>query len=111
LVIVEAERDGADLVATHVTVVEEPQDEGLVQVRGTIGEVDGSRWRLEFGQVRVTSTADVTGGEPQAGVRVIVWGERGTDGNVQARFARVLDDAPIAGVATPAPEGEDASSE
>lgn len=111
LVIVEAERDGADLVATDVTVVEEPQDEGLVQVRGTIGEVDGSRWRLEFGQVRVTSTADVTGGEPQAGVRVIVWGERGTDGNVQARFARVLDDAPIAGVATPAPEGEDASSE
>jgi hypothetical protein len=97
LVIVDARRLGGELHSTGLMVIEQPGQPSLVQLQGTIGDIDGSRWTLEIGTVRVASTADVSG-RPDVGVRVFVWGERGVDGTLQATYARVLDDAPITGV-------------
>ena len=105
LVIVDTQRDsGIGLVTTGYATVESPDDLALVRFQGTISHIDGTRWNLEFGQVRVASTADVSG-EPDVGVRVIVWGERGPDGALQARYVRVLDDVPVL---TPTPGAEPA---
>jgi hypothetical protein len=101
LVAIEARRDGADLVVTQYTTVESPDDLALVQVQGTIYEMDGSRWTLEFAQVRVDSTVDVAG-DPQVGERALLWGERGRDGGIRARYVIVLDDRPVL-VSTPSP--------
>jgi hypothetical protein len=94
LVSVNTKRAGADLEVTGYEVIESPDNLALVRFQGTISQIDGSKWSLEFGQVRVVSTAEVEG-EPEVGVRVIVWGERGVDGNLQARYVRVLDDEPV----------------
>lgn len=105
LVVVDARRIGGDLHSTGLTVIEQPGQPSLVQLQGTIGQIDGSRWTLEIGQVRVASTADVSG-RPDVGVRVFVWGERGVDGTLQATYARVLDDAPITAPPEEAADGE-----
>ncbi len=95
LIIVDTKRQGGDLVATNVSVVETPDGPSLVQLEGTISKIDGSRWTLEIGQVHVSSIAHVTG-RPAVGVRVIVWGSRGSDGTIEGSYARVLDQTPIA---------------
>jgi hypothetical protein len=95
LVIVDAKRQGADLVATNISVAEDADGPSLVQLEGTISKINGSRWTLEIGQVHVPSTAHVTG-HPDVGVRVLVWGSRGADGTIEGSFGRVLDQTPIA---------------
>ncbi|MEX0683610.1 MAG: DUF5666 domain-containing protein [Dehalococcoidia bacterium] len=95
LVSVEVRRQGSDLFAKSLFVVETTDDHHLVRTQGTISEIDGSRWTLEFGQVRVASTAEVTGGEPGVGQRALIWSEQGVDGELQARYARLLDDRSI----------------
>ncbi len=105
LVIVDTKRQGDDLVASNLSIVETPDGPSLVQLEGTISEIDGSRWTLELGQVHVPSIAEVTG-RPAVGVRVIVWGSRGSDGTIEGTFARVLDQAPVTAdntTPTPAP--------
>lgn len=102
LVVVETRRQGSDLVAGTIKVVQNPNGPQLVQLEGTIGAIDGSRWTLEIGQVRVASTAEVipSGARPEVGKRVIVWVTQGRDGSLDATFARVLDQSPVV---TPAP--------
>ncbi|MEK7247629.1 MAG: DUF5666 domain-containing protein, partial [Chloroflexota bacterium] len=99
LVVVETRRQGSELVASNIKVVEEPNGPPLVQFEGTILQIEGSRWTLEIGQVRVASTAQVTG-KPELGKRVIVWVTQGRDGDLEATFARILDQSPVV---TPAP--------
>lgn len=94
LVVAETRRDGTDLVSGPLTIIEQPDQPALVQLQGTISAIDGSRWTLEIGDVKVASTARVSG-RPDVGVRAFIWGQRGTDGTLQATYARVLDDAPI----------------
>jgi hypothetical protein len=95
LVSVDLRRAGADLAALNFVQVEGPQDQGLIRTQGTIRAIDGSRWTLEFGDVRVTSTADVAGSDPGVGQRALIWSERGLDGGLQARYVRVLDDTSV----------------
>lgn len=99
VVVVETRRQGSELVASNIKVVEEPNGPPLVQLEGTILQIEGSRWTLEIGQVRVASTAQVTG-KPELGKRVIVWVTQGRDGDLEATFARILDQSPVV---TPAP--------
>jgi hypothetical protein len=99
LVVAEVKRQGNDLVASSIAVVQEPDGPALAQHEGTILQIDGSRWTLEIGQVRVASTAEVTG-NPEVGKRVIVWVEQGRNGDLEATFARILDQSPVV---TPAP--------
>jgi hypothetical protein len=106
IIAAETRRDGNELVVQEYTVIESPDDPALVRAQGTIQQIDGSRWTLEFGQVRVDSRVDVTG-EPQPGVRALLWGERGNDGGLQARYVIVFDETPVLAptpiAATPAP--------
>lgn len=99
LVVAETRRQGNELVASNIKVVEGPDGPALVQLEGTILKIEGSRWTLEIGQVRVASTAQVTG-KPELGKRVIVWVTQGRDGGLEATFARILDQSPVV---TPAP--------
>jgi hypothetical protein len=99
LVVTETRRQGNELVASNIKVVEGPDGPALVQLEGTIIQIDGSHWTLEIGQVRVASTAQVTG-KPEVGKRVIVWGTQGREGGLEATFARILDQSPVV---TPAP--------
>lgn len=105
--LIEAHRVGADLVVSDFTVTESPDGPSLIRLQGTVNAIDNTRWTLEFGEVRVDSTADVTG-TPNVGVRVILWCSRATqDGSLEARFARVLDDIPVL---TPTPVPVDTSA-
>ena len=108
LVSVETERVGNDLNATSLVVVETAEQEGLIRMQGTIKAIDGTRWTLEFGQVRVSSTAEVIGSEAGVGQRALMWSEPGVDGQLQAVYVRVLDDqsilTSIIGNVTPTPE-------
>jgi hypothetical protein len=97
---IDAHRVGSDLVVSDYTVTESPDGPVLVRMQGTVGEIDGSSWTLEFGAVKVDSTADVTG-TPAVGVRAILWCDRDIEGNLEAQYARVLDDVPVL---TPTPE-------
>jgi hypothetical protein len=95
LISVDLRREGSDLAALDFVQVETAEDVGLIRTQGTIRAIDGSRWTLEFGDVRVTSTADVAGSEPGVGQRALIWSERGVDGGLEARYVRVLDDTSI----------------
>jgi hypothetical protein len=100
LVVAETRRQGSELVASNIKVVEGPDGPALFQLEGTIIQIDGSRWTLEkIGQVRVASTAQVTG-KPDLGKRVIVWVTQDRDGDFEATFARILDQSPVV---TPVP--------
>jgi hypothetical protein len=102
LVVVDVQRQGNDLTATSLSVIQPPDGPQLVQLEGTISEIDGSRWTLkDIGQVRVSSTAKVSGA-PALGKRVIVWGSQGRDGELEGTFARILDQSPVT---TPVPAG------
>lgn len=113
LVVAETVRDGNDLTSPNLLTVIQQPGSMLVQLQGTIRNIEGSRWTLEIGDVLVRSTARVTG-TPDVGVRAIVWGQRGTDGTLQATYARVLDDSPVLALVgaepTPSPQPPDVGS-
>jgi len=94
---IDARREGLDLAATAVSVVETPDAPALFRWQGTILNIDGSRWTLEWGEVRVAAgTATVTPSVTAVtGTRAIIWGERGPDGALQAKFVRLLDQSSI----------------
>ncbi|MEO8456284.1 MAG: DUF5666 domain-containing protein [Chloroflexota bacterium] len=94
LIIVSAKRVDGELQAIAYTVIEAKDSPPLVEVEGLIKEIHGSRWTLDIGQVRVSSTTKLTG-KAQSGERVIVWGARGDDGVIDGTTALVLDDTPI----------------
>lgn len=100
--LIDAHRSGADLVVSDYTVAESPDAPPLMRLQGTVNHIDGSRWTLEFGTVKVDSTAGVLG-TPNVGVRVILWCARDSrDGTLEALYARILDDVPVL-TPTPAP--------
>lgn len=92
LISVETERgNGGDLTASGFFEIEATDDEGLIRTQGTISGIAGSRWTLEFGDVSVFATAEIAGGEPGVGQRVLIWSEPGDGGGLVARYVRVLD--------------------
>ena len=96
LISVETERgDAGELNASGFFEIEATDDEGLVRTQGTISEIDGNRWALEFGDISVLATAEIAGGEPGIGQRVLIWSEPRAGGNLVARYVRVLDHEPI----------------
>ena len=97
----ELRRRGDDLEVESSTSIEEPEETGLVSLNGVITQIDGGRWTLDFGTVRVASTADVSGPEPVVGARALVWGRQNQNAVFEASYARVLDKSPV--VATPVP--------
>jgi hypothetical protein len=97
----ELRRRGNDLEVESSTLIEEPEETGLVSLNGVITQVDGGRWTLDFGTVRVASNADVSGPEPVVGARALVWGRQNQNAVFEASYARVLDKSAV--VSTPTP--------
>ena len=96
LISVETERgDGDDLTAASFFEIEATDDGGLIRTQGTISELAANRWTLEFGAVSVLATAEIAGGEPGIGQRVLIWSEPGEGGDLIALYVRVLDQEPI----------------
>ncbi|MCH7810125.1 MAG: hypothetical protein IH863_06060 [Chloroflexi bacterium] len=92
LISVETERgDGGDLTASGFFEIEATDDEELIRTQGTISGIAGDRWTLEFGDVSVLATAEIAGGEPGVGQRVLIWSERGEGDDLVALYVRVLD--------------------
>ncbi len=92
LISVETERgDGGDLTASSFFEIEATDDEEMIRTQGTISGIDGNRWTLEFGDVNVLATAEIAGGEPGVGQRVLIWSEPGDGGGLEAHYVRVLD--------------------
>ena len=87
--------DSGSLTASGFFEIEATDDEELVRTQGTIGRIDGSRWALEFGDVRVLATAEIAGGKPGIGQRVLIWSEPSEGGDLIALYVRVLDHKPI----------------
>ncbi len=94
-------RDGNELVVTAYESIDSRGDVELVRLQGTILDIQGATWTMEFGQVRADSTVDVSG-EPEVGTRVIVWAQPGPQGGLEAVYAVVLDDTPVL-TPTPSP--------
>jgi len=98
LISVETERgEGGDMTASGFFEIEATDDEELVRTQGTISEIAGNRWTLEFGDVSVLATAEIAGGEPGVGQRVLIWSEPDAGGDLVARYVRVLDHESILG--------------
>jgi hypothetical protein len=96
LISVETERgDGGDLTASGFFEIEATDDEELIRTQGKISGIAGNRWKLEFGDVSVLATAEIAGGEPGIGQRVLIWSEAREGGNLIALYVRVLDHEPI----------------
>jgi hypothetical protein len=104
LISVETEReDGGDLTAASFFEIEATDDGGLIRTQGTISGIAANRWTLEFGAVSVLATAEIAGGEPGIGQRVLIWSEPGEGGELIALYVRVLDQEPISDALLPAP--------
>jgi hypothetical protein len=108
VVTVNARRQGDEFFVNDFYVVETPDDTGFIRLQGTIKNIDGVAWTMEFGQIRVDSTAEVIGGEPGVGQRALIWGEQGVNGRLEAVFVRILDaesilSAAVDLLATPSP--------
>jgi hypothetical protein len=101
LLFVDLIRRGADLEVKSYTRIEAPDDTGLVRLDVTISKLEGALWTVDFGTVRVSSTAEFSGPEAVVGARAIVWGRQNQNGVLEASFARILDKTAV--VATPAP--------
>ena len=101
LLFVDLARHGSDLEVKSYTRIQAPDDTSLVRLDVTITKLDGAIWTVDFGTVRVSSTADFSGPEETVGARAIVWGRRNQNGVLEATFARVLDKNAV--VPTPAP--------
>jgi hypothetical protein len=85
-------KDGV-LTVAQVEVVTGPEDEPLSRFKGTAIVIEGSTWSMEIGDIRVGSTAEISG-EPLEGARAIVW-YGPNDGVLQARYVHVLDEEPV----------------
>ena len=109
LLALDLRRRGRDLEVQSTTVIEDPDEPGLVRLSGAISKIDGAFWTLDFGTVRVASTADFSGPEPEVGVRALVWGKQNQNAVFEATYARVLDDNPV--LTTPAPSPDEAEAE
>ena len=107
LLALDLRRRGRDLEVQSTTVIEGPDDPSLVRLSGAISKIDGAFWTLDFGTVRVASTADFSGPEPEVGVRALVWGKQNQSAVFEATFARVLDDNPVITTPTPSPDEDD----
>ena len=103
LLALELRRHGSDLEVQSSTLIEEPEETGLVRLNGTITQIDGAFWTLDFGNVRVASTADFSGPDPVVGARALVWGRQNQNAVFEASYARVLDKSPVITTPTPAP--------
>jgi hypothetical protein len=101
LLFVDLIRRGADLEVKSYTRIEAPDDTGLVRLDVTISKLEGALWTVDFGTVRVSSTAEFSGPEAVVGARAIVWGRQNQNGVLEASFARILDKTAV--VATPTP--------
>lgn len=96
LISVEADRGaGGDLIASGFFEIESMDDGSLIRTQGTINGIKGNRWTLQFGDVSVPASAEIAGGEPGIGQRVLIWSERDADDNLVARYVRVLDDESV----------------
>lgn len=104
LLALELRRRGNDLEVQSSTLVQGPNDPGLVRVDVLINAIEGALWTVDFGTVRVASTADSSGPEAVAGARAIVWGRQNQNGAFEASYARILDKTPA--IATPTPAAE-----
>jgi Domain of unknown function (DUF5667)/Domain of unknown function (DUF5666) len=99
---IELLRHGDNLEVQSTTSIEGPEDTGLVRLNGIITEIDGAWWTLDFGRVRVASTADFSGPEPVVGARALVWARQNQNAVFEASYARVLDKSPVIPTPTPA---------
>ena len=93
LVTVSAERAGGRTFARQVDIVERPGD-ATVHLEGVLAAMDGHKWTVGFTPIELTDKTKLFG-EPITGVRVLVWGQRGEDGVLQAKHVRILDQRPI----------------
>jgi hypothetical protein len=106
LMALDLRRSGNNLEVSEVTVILAPEEPALVRLSGAITKLDGAFWTLDFGTVRVASTADFSGPEPEVGTRALVWGKQNQNAVFEATYARVLDENPV--ITTPAPTPEPA---
>ncbi|MCI0884137.1 MAG: hypothetical protein J4O13_07115 [Chloroflexi bacterium] len=96
LISVETERgNGGDLTAFSFFEIKATDDGELIRTQGRISGIAANRWTLEFGDVRVLATAEIAGGDPGIGRRVLIWSEPSKDGDLIALYVRVLDHEPI----------------
>jgi hypothetical protein len=104
LLALDLRRQGNDLEVQSAIVVEEPNEIGLVRLNVVISGIEGAIWTVDFGTVRVASTADFSGPEAVVGARALVWGRQNQNGVFEATYARVLDKDAVITTQTPAPE-------
>jgi len=97
-------RHGNDLEVQSATLIAEPGDTGIVRLNGVIAQIEGALWTMDFGTVRVASTADVSGPEAIVGARALIWGRQNQNGAFEASYSRVLDKSSVVTTSTPAPE-------
>ena len=102
LLFVDLARHGSDLEVKSYIRIQAPDDTSLVRLDVTITKLEGAIWTVDFGTVRVSSTADFSGPEETVGARAIVWGRRNQNGVLEATFARVLDKTAVVPTSTPA---------
>ncbi|MEO7666979.1 MAG: hypothetical protein ABIU97_08105, partial [Dehalococcoidia bacterium] len=100
-VFVIARREGSDLVVTAYTSIDSTDGQDLIRLEGTILDIQGANWTMEFGDVRVGSTVDVSG-DPEVGTRAILWAQQGRNGALEGVYAVVMDDIPVL-TPTPSP--------
>ena len=107
LLALDLRRRGSGLEVQSTTAIQTPDETGLVRLSGAIIKMDGAFWTLDFGTVRVASTADFSGPEAEVGVRALVWGRQNQNAVFEATYARVLDDNPVLTTPTPAPDEDE----
>ena len=103
LLALELRRRGNDLEVQSSTLVQAPDEPALVRLDVLINGIEGALWTVDFGTVRVASTADFSGPEAVAGARAIVWGRQNQNGVVEASYTRILDKTAVIATPTPAP--------
>lgn len=106
LLSLELRRRGNDLEVQSSTVIQTPDETGLVRVDVIISKIEGAFWTVDFGTVRVASTAESSGPEPTVGARAIVWGRQNLNGVFEASYAHILDKTPVIATPTPSPSPE-----
>jgi len=102
LLFVDLVRHDGDLEVKSYTRIQAPDDNSLVRLDVTITKLEGALWTVDFGTVRVSSTADFSGPEAVVGARAIVWGRQNQNGVLEASFARILDKTAVVPTPTPA---------
>jgi len=90
LLAIEAALRDRRLVASQATVLESPGRPVSVRLDGGIAAIDGDTWTVGFVRVHVGKEAKLSG-EATVGARVLIWGQRGSSGALEAIYVRVLD--------------------